>query len=114
MRRAGLRTRRRYRRITLSLDVEYRSEVGARKAIATTLGAGGLFIRTEHPLLEGAEIEIGFELPGGTSQHQVRGRVVWSQPPAREAGVTPGMGIAFTDKLAISKLARELDAIGPD
>jgi hypothetical protein len=46
------RPKRRYRRRTVRVLVEYVSDAGLCVDPATTLGAGGLFIETESPLFE--------------------------------------------------------------
>jgi uncharacterized protein (TIGR02266 family) len=101
------RTRRRHRRLTLRIAVEYTTRSGVRRAEATTLGAGGLFIASDDPLPKGAPLIVAFVLPGGSHRHEIPGRVVWSQ---RDDGHSrPGMGIAFKDPAASSVLASELE-----
>jgi len=102
---------RRYRRQTLRIMVDYVTEWGVCCDYATTLGAGGMFIETDEPLTQGSVIKARFRLPRGEELHEVEGRVVWRRNPSQhgEAVSSGGAGIKFTDKLAISKLARELE-----
>jgi hypothetical protein len=84
------RPRRRYRRRTLRVLVEYVCENGLSTEPATTLGAGGLFIEGE------TEIE---------------GRVVWRRRAGDPGHHSPGMGIEFTDRAGAARLARELETL---
>jgi len=102
------RTRRRYRRLTLRIAVEYATPSGTQRAEATTLGAGGLFISTDDPLPRGTPLIVTFSLPGQSQRHQIPGKVVWSQ--RYDGGGGPGMGIAFKDPAACGVLAQELEA----
>jgi uncharacterized protein (TIGR02266 family) len=103
---------RRYRRLTVSVHVEYASDVtGLCCELATTLGAGGLFIRSDQPLPRGARLKMRFQLPGCERLHEIEGRVVWSRPPAEEDPHAPGMGVQFTDRHASTLLAHDLEAM---
>jgi uncharacterized protein (TIGR02266 family) len=102
------RQRRRFRRRTVRVEVDYSFEGGARREIATTLGAGGLFIETEDPLYQGAALKLAFSLPGSSVRHVIHGVVVWAHEPAVAARGSCGMGIAFKDRAGIAALAREL------
>ena len=104
---------RRFRRRTLRVLVDYTTADGVHCEYGTTLGAGGLFIETEEPLATGAPLKVRFRLPDGERVHEIEGRVVWRQE-AEAAGSTlraPGMGIEFTDAVAASRLARELQRL---
>jgi uncharacterized protein (TIGR02266 family) len=110
---SALRQQRRYRRLTVRLHVSWLVEddgrVGA--AIATTLGAGGLFIATEAPLAAGTQLRVRLRLPGDDDSHELAGRVVWANS-ASTPGVPPsgrGMGISFTDRNAQARLAVDLE-----
>jgi uncharacterized protein (TIGR02266 family) len=105
------RPKRRYRRSTVRVIVEYLSDAGVCSDPATTLGAGGLFIETETPLEKGASLKMRFQLPGSSQNHQIEGRVVWRHRPADPGHHAPGMGIEFTDRGAAGKLARELETL---
>lgn len=105
-----LRRRRRHRRMTVRIQVEYATPQGTGRAQATTLGAGGLFIATDSPLPEGTLLAVSFALPGGAQRHRIAGRVVWCERPGGSPGRTPGMGIAFKDPSAVGALAVELEA----
>jgi Tfp pilus assembly protein PilZ len=102
---------RRYRRQTLRVLVDYRTETGICCDYATTLGAGGMFLETDEPLIPGSIIKARFRLPNGDELHEIEGRVVWHRPPAAAGKPIQigGAGVKFTDQGAISKLARELE-----
>ena len=110
---SALREQRRFRRLTVRLEVSWLVEddgrVGA--ALATTLGAGGLFIASEDPLAPGTRLRVRLRLPGGDKAHELAGRVVWANAPSTP-GVPPsgyGMGISFTDRNTQARLARDLE-----
>lgn len=108
---AAGRRGRRYRRRTVRVLVEHLSDVGLAADPATTLGAGGIFIETESPLTEGSSLKMRFTLPGGETQHEIEGRVVWRRRPSDPGDHSPGMGIEFTDRNAATRLARELEGV---
>jgi hypothetical protein len=74
-----------------------------------------MFVETEDPLPPGTPLKARFRLPGGERLHEIEGRVAWWQPPVPDATRACGMGITFTDAVAIAALARELDVfLAPD
>ena len=103
--------RRRFRRRTVRVLVEYLSGAGLCRDTATTLGAGGMFVETDHPLQTGSILKFTFELPAGGMRHELEGRVVWSRRPLATPAGSPGMGIEFTDRTATADLARELEQL---
>lgn len=107
------RTRRRYRRLTVALEVEYLVGSTLTKSQATTLGAGGLFIQTNNPLPARTKLNVQFRLPGGAAQHILPGRVVWNHAPGDDPPQqTCGMGIAFDRPAGDPTLVAELDELG--
>jgi uncharacterized protein (TIGR02266 family) len=104
-------SRRRFRRITVRLLVDFVAAGRVRCEYATTLGAGGMFVETEEPLPPGTPVKARFRLPGGEALHEIEGRVAWWQPATPDATRATGMGISFTDSVAISALARELERV---
>ena len=97
--------------MTLRIDVEYDARGATRHEVATTLGAGGLFIASEDPLDEGTPLVARFRLPQGETLHEIAGRVVWTHRREDHPGTTPGMGIAFADPVNGALLAVELEAL---
>ena len=103
------RPKRRYRRRTVRIAVEYLSDTGLHCERATTLGAGGLFIETDSPVAAGSILKLRFQLSEVGAQHEIEGRVIWSRGVGySEAGAT-GMGIEFLNRTAASALAVELE-----
>ncbi len=105
------RPKRRYRRRTVRVLVEYISDAGLCIDPATTLGAGGLFIETESPLFEHSMLKMRFRLPGSQTTHEIEGRVVWRRRPRDPGNHSPGMGVEFTDRAAAASLAHELETL---
>ena len=105
--------RRRYRRMTLRVEVEYetREDDQPRRDVATTLGAGGLFIATEDPLDEGTVLVARFRLPNGSTLHEIAGRVVWNHRKSEDSAQRSGMGISFADPASGAVLAAELESL---
>ena len=103
--------RRRFRRRTVRVLVEYLSDAGLCCDTATTLGAGGLFVETDHPLPEGSAIKLAFRLPGSDTRHEIEGVVAWSHRPSSDAVGAVGMGVEFGDRAASARLARELQQL---
>ncbi len=102
--------KRRFRRRTVRVLVDYTAEGEIRCEYATTLGAGGMFIETEAPLPCGAQLKVRFRLPTAGTVHEIEARVVWNQTPEDgEFRRAPGMGIVFTDAAAASMLAGSLE-----
>lgn len=104
--------KRRFRRRTVRVLVDYSAGGEVRCEYATTLGAGGMFIESEAPLAAGTHLKVRFRLTGGDGNvHEIEGRVVWAQQVEAEAPHrAPGMGISFTDAVAIAALGRALEA----
>lgn len=105
--------RRRYRRMTVRLRAVYLHGGVEREVVATTLGAGGLFVASDEPLARGATLKIRFQLPGGVREHELDARVVWTHRPGDPGGQGHGMGLAFTNAAQCATLATELDAFVP-
>lgn len=102
---------RRYRRRTLRIVVEYFTDAGTHTETATTLGAGGLFIESDTPPREGTILKLRFQVSPTGFQHELEGRVAWSRGISTSRIGTPGMGIEFTDRRSIKRLAQELETI---
>ncbi len=102
---------RRWRRRTTSVDVVYTSPEGAALARATTLGAGGLFVRTDSAPPEGAPLRMRFRPPGTAALLEMDARVAWVLAASEAGPRAAGMGVAFTDPTQIAALARALEAL---
>lgn len=112
MRRRSVRPgQRRFRRRTVRVLVDFVAEGGVRCEYATTLGAGGMFVETEESLALDAPVTARFRLPGSEVMHEIEGRVVWTQGSGDAGRRAPGMGVEFTDSVAVAALARELERL---
>ncbi len=87
----------------------YATSGHAGTARATTLGAGGLFVRVAAAPPEGTAIRVRFQLPGSSVLHEIDGRVAWVLEPPDAGSHAPGMGIAFTDPQQVARLAEALE-----
>jgi len=107
---------RRFRRQLVRILVDYHALGVPHCEYATTLGAGGLFIETEAPLVPGTPLRVRFRLPGSERLHAIDARVTWEHrgEDARAGDLRPcGMGVEFTDARAAALLAKELEQIAP-
>ncbi len=102
-------SKRRYRRRTVRITVEYLSDTGLHCERATTLGAGGLFIETDSPAAAGSLLKLRFQLSETGARHEIEGRVVWSNSVGNAAAGATGMGIEFLDRAAATAVAVELE-----
>lgn len=105
---------RRYRRMTVRIRALYEHAGSTREATATTLGAGGLFVATDDPPPAGSVLRIRFQVPGGSREHAVAARVVWTHRPGDPGAQTHGMGISFTSPADVAAVAAELEACAED
>ena len=106
------RCKRRYRRRTVRVLVDFTHAGTVRCEYATTLGAGGMFVETEQPVPAGEPVKLRFRLPHADEVHELEARVAWSQPPSGPGDVTarsPGMGLEFKDPVGSAALARALE-----
>jgi uncharacterized protein (TIGR02266 family) len=103
--------RRRYRRMTVRLEAVYVQKGVERAVVATTLGAGGLFVASDDPLAAGTRLRIRFHLPGGIRDHELDARVVWAHREGDPGSQGHGMGLSFTNPAQSALLATELDAM---
>ena len=109
MSRAAGRPKRRYRRRTVRITVEYLSDTGLHCERATTLGAGGLFIETDSPVAAGSLLKLRFRLSETGADHEIEGRVIWSRGVENSDAGKTGMGIEFLNRDAANALAVELE-----
>lgn len=97
--------RRNFLRAPLSLAVKYWDiEKKEEEAFTGTVGGGGVFIETFHPLPVDSDIAIELHLPGSLKKTMLKGKVVWSRKEYSDE-YPPGMGIKFT------KLSRKDQAV---
>ncbi len=90
--------RRRFPRTPLSLLVQYRfnSFEDFLAEYSVNISPGGMFIKTDKPLEEGATVYLQFSLKDGSRLIEGMGRVVRVNPPGVKDRI-PGMGIEFVN-----------------
>lgn len=80
--------RRRFVRIPIRIEVEYRDESFAFSGQISDLGEGGAFLDTPNPLPVGTDLKCKFYLPDDPKPIEGKARVVWQQ-------LAVGMGVEF-------------------
>jgi type IV pilus assembly protein PilZ len=97
-RRAG-RERREHERVTVCLEVDYRSDDTFLFAYITDMSAMGIFIQTITPKPPGTLLNLRFRTKDG-KRIDVHGRVIWINQPHGADSINPGMGVQFVDLTA--------------
>ena len=90
--------RRVHTRVTVDIEVDYKSADNFLFAYITDISAMGIFIRTNAPEPPGTRLNLRFTPPGGP-QLNLEGRVMWVNPyrPGSYDNINPGMGVQFVD-----------------
>ncbi len=101
--------KRRFPRLTLRVDIVIETLDGREDAVATTLGAGGLFVATDRPLPTDTPVVVRFRLPGEDELLAFDAHVAWSAPAGPDVA-SPGMGLEFEDADARSRHAARLES----
>src|SRR5438067_12267507 len=81
-------------RAELVLKVEYESLGTLRSDYLSSLGAGGLFLRTDLPLAVGQLLTMSISFPGALEPLHLRGEVRWT---ANSKAQPEGVGVEFRD-----------------
>ncbi|MBR58620.1 MAG: hypothetical protein CMH54_11460 [Myxococcales bacterium] len=83
--------RREHQRVHISLEGQLRSAIESNytRMLMANLSLGGAYIRTEHPLDKGQNVELTFTVNG--REVSIEGEVVW----VRQGDADAGMGIRF-------------------
>jgi type IV pilus assembly protein PilZ len=100
-RRSSGRDRRVHTRVTVDIEVDYKSADNFLFAYITDISAMGIFIRTNAPEPPGTKLNLSFAPPGGP-RLDLEGRVMWVNPfrPGSYDNINPGMGVQFVDLTA--------------
>ena len=107
--RPRLQPTRRYPRLTLRVEVKLTLADGRElKRVATTLGAGGLFVANDSQFARGTPLRVCFRLPGESTFLRLAARVAWCSETATSEG-SCGLGLEFADPEARSQLAAILE-----
>lgn len=107
------RSRRRFRRRTVRILVDFLANDRVRCEYGTTLGVGGLFVETDLAPDPGTPLTVRFRLLPGGALHEINARVAWRKAAGANEPGAPGMGIEFVDAVATARLGRELESL-PD
>jgi type IV pilus assembly protein PilZ len=93
--------RRVHARVTVDLEVDYKSADNFLFAYITDISAMGIFIRTNAPEPPGTRLNLRFT-PPGSPQLNLEGRVMWVNPyrPGSYDNINPGMGVQFIELTA--------------
>jgi len=112
---ANVPERRRYQRILVDMEVDYRCEDTFLFAYITDLSALGIFVRTNNPEPPGTHLNLRFTLPGEAAPLEIEGEVIWINPfrPGDFDNINPGMGVRFLDltkelKQSLLRLVRKI------
>lgn len=107
------KAKRRYRRKTVRILVEYIVDGVIHSDYATTLGVGGMFLESPLKLPKGTLLQVKFRLPKTTRTFEITSRVAWNDETvqATQTGKTKGMGIEFLDIVTCTALAHELEKL---
>lgn len=85
-------------RVQKALSLTYQDRKAFLMAYTANIGAGGLFIRTSHPLKKGQVFLLKLQLPGLAEPMKIKCEVVWSKKEGQETDKRPpGMGVKFTE-----------------
>ena len=90
--------RRIHTRVTVDIEVDYKSADNFLFAYITDISAMGIFIRTNAPEPPGTKLNLSFA-PTGGPRLNLEGRVMWVNPyrPGSYDKINPGMGVQFID-----------------
>ena len=103
-RRQGGIDRRIHTRVTVDIEVDYKSADTFLFAYITDISAMGIFVRTNAPEPPGTLLNLSFTPPGGP-QLNLEGRVMWINPfrPGSYDNINPGMGVQFVDLTPVQR-----------
>ena len=90
--------RRVHTRVTVDLEVDYKSADNFLFAYITDISAMGIFVRTDTPSPRGTRLNLRFRVAGGELM-ELEGEVIWINPfrPGVADNLHPGMGVRFVD-----------------
>lgn len=90
--------RRVHTRVTVDIEVDYKSADNFLFAYITDISAMGIFVRTVTPEPPGTRLNLRF-CPPGLGVLECEGVVIWINPyrPGDRENINPGMGIRFVD-----------------
>ena len=93
---------RRYRRATIRVLVDYQVQGEIHCDYATTLGAGGMFLRTDLVMARGDCVKVRFRVPNGESLHEFEARADDDSDAAPVSVDIPSGAIASGEVAAVN------------
>ena len=87
--------RRRQRRHTAAIDVNYRHDDTYLYSRSSNISELGIFLVSDTPAAPGTVLELVFALPDSGEEIRLSGEVMWTIEQGR--GRSPGMGIRFVE-----------------
>ncbi|MEL6347428.1 MAG: TIGR02266 family protein [Myxococcota bacterium] len=98
------------RRLPIRIQVDYETLDEFLEDVTANISVGGMFIRTDAPLVVGTRFRLRFTLPDERRAIDAVGEVRWTVMPDRVNGRrVPGMGVRF-DQLSESD-QRQLETL---
>ena len=89
-------TKRTTPRIERALSLVFKDREAFFRAYTGNVSAGGLFIKTENPLIAGDQLSVKLQLPGVSDPLQIKCEVAWARTTQEsQPGRPPGMGVKF-------------------
>ena len=83
-------------RVERALSLVFKDREAFFKAYTGNVSSGGLFIKTETPLIVGDQLSLKLQLPGAADPLQIRCEVVWARKKQEsQPGRPAGMGVRF-------------------
>lgn len=83
-------------RLPITLRVNYNTEMDFLNAQTKNISSSGMFIHTLHPLPEGVELNIHFEIPEVSMDFSTRAKIVWTATFSETLNEEDsGMGVEF-------------------
>ena len=82
-------------RIATNIEIKFREKGSFVRSYMLNVNNGGLFLKTEKPLVIDAEVTMRIQLPDDQEIMSVEGRVVWTNKKSK--AFPSGMGIQFTE-----------------
>jgi uncharacterized protein (TIGR02266 family) len=84
-------------RFAVELEVTLESEHNFYAGFSENLSEGGIFVATHSLKAMGTVIELSLLLPGSDQRLELRGEVRWVREHHEASGVSPGLGVRFTE-----------------
>lgn len=84
-------------RATTKIEITFKESGAFFKAYMLNVSRGGLFIKTDSPLVLETSVLLLLKLPSENETLEIDGRVVWVNPKSRKNSFPKGMGIQFVN-----------------